>query len=192
MANKHIGTAKFVGRLHAKDYKQLPSESQHYIKPNDIWVGLQLAAEPNMDSLCIMKPSNKHNSNNTSSPLKAISYQSFNTISFCDYFSANYGILIPYKYIHKKIHPHQILIKLTQLFHCLKRTKKNNELLTDSINKLKSEMNTTKKVQSTETSQQSLESSIIYDPNGNVEHHQKITVNHTTTHQLEQQEIVSY
>eukprot|EP01084_Bolivina_argentea_P161569 281254_1 len=129
-----------------------------------------------MRTLSLMKPHRKHGQS-----LKAISYECFNIISFSHYFQANYGILIPYKYIHKKINAHQILTKLTQLFHTLKKTRKRNHKLTQSLKQLQNEINTlnlTKKVKS--TSQKSLES-IIYDQNGNsYHHHQKIT--ETTTH----------
>eukprot|EP01084_Bolivina_argentea_P067021 122146_1 len=172
LCHKHIGVAKFVGKLHGQDYKQLPSKSQVYIKKSDIWIGLQLAEQPNINNLTVMKPHHKHKK------LKSISYECLNTISFLDYFTANYGILIPKKYIHKKITVHQILTKLTQLFHTFKKTQKRNIYLTQKIAKLKTEMQTIQKVKS--TSQKSLES-IIYDQNGNsYHHHQKIT--HTTTH----------
>ena len=54
LCHKHIGVAKFVGKLHQNDYQQLSSKSQNYIKPSDIWVGLQLAEEPNMSKLSLM------------------------------------------------------------------------------------------------------------------------------------------
>jgi len=171
LCQKHVGVAKYVGNLKGNDYEQLSSSNQLYIKRSDIWVGLQLAEQPNINKLSLMKPHRKH-----SKSLKAIPYQWSNAISFTDYFSANYGILIPYKYIHKKINSYQILSKLTQLFHSLKRTKKRNESLVRKIKKMQSERSKTNKT----TKTKSLES-IIYDKNGNsYHHHQKIT--HTTTH----------
>eukprot|EP01084_Bolivina_argentea_P146860 257039_1 len=104
LCHKHIGVAKFVGKLHETDYEQLSSLSQVYIKAADIWVGLELAEKPKLNLLSLMKPHRKHRSS-----LKAISYQCFNAIPFADYFESKYGILIPYKYIHKKINPYSIL-----------------------------------------------------------------------------------
>lgn len=176
LCHKHIGVAKFIGKLHQNDYLQLSTKSQSHFKPSDIWIGLQLAEEPNIKTLSAWKPHSKH-----SKSAKAISYQLLNNIAFEDYFSAHYGLLIPHKLVHKKVNPYQILTKLTEVFHSLKKTQRQNEKLKKKVKRLQSKLNTiktTKKVKS--TSQKSLES-IIYDKNGNSYHHkQKIT--HTTTH----------
>jgi len=191
LCHKHIGVAKFVGRLRHTDYQQLSSQSQTCISPSDTWIGLQLVEEPDLNRFAVTKPNNKPKPSH-SHPLRALSFLALHSLPFADYFSAHYGLLIPKKLINGKINVVQVLSKLTELFHALKRSQQHNASLSRKVEALQSELSAMKRNTKTKTTEKRTKTksreSIIYDHNGNeYRHREKVT--HTTTHSFKSEHV---